>query len=212
MADIDLVPLSYRRLRRTKRWLKLFGVAYGAVLVCLIASKALLAYGITVRTAELEELDADRALVAERKATLEELQAKRDVLKRKAQALEALRSGTEPRAIFVAVDKALNNQVWFLDWTFRRAGEFVAAEPRTVNTGYFITVPAGEHGSEAQAWQMAAHMEIRAQASDHSALAEFVRRLNKQSVIEEVKILNTRVHAYESIQVVDFTLAVVIAS
>ncbi len=212
MAEIDLVPLSYRRLRRTKRWLKLFAGMYGAVLVCLIVAKALLAFGVTVRTAELEELDADRALVAERKATLEELRATREVLEQKARALEALRSGAEPRAIFVAVDRALDNQVWFLNWTFRRAGEFVAADPRTVNTGYFITVPAGERTSETRTWQMATHMEIRAQASDHSALAEFVQRLNAQPVIEEVKVLNTRMHAYESLQVVDFTLAVVIGS
>ncbi|NIR31003.1 MAG: hypothetical protein GWN84_17140 [Gammaproteobacteria bacterium] len=210
MAEIDLVPLSYRRLRRTKGWLKLFGIAYGAVLACLIAGKALFAYGITVRTVELEKLDADRAQVAQRKATLEELQATREVLERKAKTLEALRSGPDPRAIFVAVDRALDNQVWFLEWTFRRAGEFVPAEPKTVNTGYFITVPVGEHSSETKAWQMATHMEIKAQASDHSTLAEFVQRLNGQPVVEEVKVLNTRMHSYESTQVVDFTLAVVI--
>jgi 16S rRNA G527 N7-methylase RsmG len=55
-------------------------------------------------------------------------------------------------------------------------------------------------------------MEIRAQAADHSALASFVRELVEQPEVEDVKVVNTRVHRYTSAQVVSFELAVVIKS
>lgn len=210
MSDLDLIPLSYRRRRRTRRWLGLFAVGYVSLIVCLVVAKWFLAYGIAVRSAGLERLEANRARVEERATRIEELQERKTVLEHEANTLKALRSGIEPREVFVAVDRALSPDVWFLHWTFRQAGEFVDAEPRTVDTGYFITVPAGESSSTRRGWRMETHMEIKAQASDHSALADFVRRLNAQPVIEEVKVLSTHVRAHGSTQIVDFMLAVLI--
>ena len=52
-------------------------------------------------------------------------------------------------------------------------------------------------------------MEIQARATDHSALAAFVRRLVSQPEIQDVRILNTRVRE-QAAQAVEFELAVVV--
>jgi Tfp pilus assembly protein PilN len=210
MAELDLIPDSYRRARLIRRWLKAFALVYIGLIVSLGVSRWLLASAIDARAGKLEQIDADRAAMDQQKGQIQDLDARKAELARKVDALETLRGGPSPRAIFVAVDRALNGEVWFLQWTFRRAGEFVQPQPRSVNTGYIITVPAGEAGAQSKAYRIATHMEINGQASSHSALADFVQRLSEQSVVEEVKVLNTHVRPYGAFQVVDFSLAVII--
>jgi hypothetical protein len=55
-------------------------------------------------------------------------------------------------------------------------------------------------------------MEISGEASDHSALARFVRRLGERSEIESARILNTQVRQLGGAELVEFELAVVVRS
>ena len=210
MADIDLIPESYRRERRTKRWLKQFGVMYGVLLICIVSAKVFLHLGIKEQRLEIERLRTDKQSVLEQKARLEELHGERSRLEKRLAVLERLRGGPASKQVFLGIDGALNGKVWFVDWSFKRAGEFVEPKASTVNTGYFIIVPEGQNDTSARAWQMRTHMEIKAQALDHSALADFVERLGRQRVIEDVKVLNTRSQRKNAMSVVDFKLAVVV--
>ncbi len=63
-----------------------------------------------------------------------------------------------------------------------------------------------------KAWWVQAHMEIKAQAINHSALAEFVERLSAQPAVKDIKVLSTRAHRHASVQAVDFELAVIVNS
>ena len=108
------------------------------------------------------------------------------------------------------IDRALRGgDVWFVSWKFRRAGVIAPPTPRTVNTGYFIVVPAGE-SAELESWRVKTHMNINGQARDHAALSRFVRGLYAQPEIRDVKVNNTRVRQYDNSRVVDFDMAVVL--
>ena len=113
--------------------------------------------------------------------------------------------------MFAVIDRASDGRVWFSEWTFRRAGELVESDPQAIRAGYFIVLPREAKRDEREkAWLMRTHMEIRAQAVDHSTLASFARRLVEQPEIEEVRVLNTRSRPTASTDVVDFELAVVV--
>ena len=56
MADIDLIPESYRRGRRARRWLGRFAVAYGVLLLGLLAAKAVLSVNIDARASEARKM------------------------------------------------------------------------------------------------------------------------------------------------------------
>lgn len=212
MSEIDLIPTAYLRALQLRTWLRRLFVAFAALLLCLGAAKLGLGYGINARERELERLHVAKAVALERKAQLDLLRREKADLQRRLVILSGLRGGVAARHMFRVVDRALDGHVWFVSWHFRRAGELVEKPTETVNTGYFIVVPKQDADEPERAWRLETHMEIRAQANDHSTLAGFVRRLVQQPEIEEVRVLNTRVHRYAATPVVDFELAVVVNS
>ena len=212
MSDVDLVPGHYRRLQRLRATLRRSGIVAVLVLVCIGVAKAGLVHGIQIKQRELGQLRTAKTGLLSQKAQVKGLELEKSDLERQLALLDGLRGGPAAKQTLLAVDRALNGNVWFLSWSFRRTGELVEEAPETVNTGYFIVVPAQSSDEPERAWRLRSHMEIRAQAANHSALATFVRELVEQPEVEEVKVVNTRVHRYTSAQVVSFELAVVIRS
>ncbi len=212
MAEFDLIPESYRQRLRLRRWSINFALGYTCVIVIVVAAKVLLSHNITVEAAAIDKLKVDKAAVLAHKARLDYLRSERSQLDERLDVLTKLRRGPLAEDIFVTIDRALGESIWFMDWKFLHAGEFVEVKPRAVNTGYFVVVPEGEQREERKAWRVQAHMEIRGQAVDHSALASFVERLSGESVIRDVKVLKTGTSRYQSTQVVDFELAVILSN
>ncbi len=210
MSDIDLIPASYRNRRSVRRWIKQFAIAYAAAIVCMVAAKAFLATSIDAQASEVKRLETDMGSVLQKKAYLEQLEREHALLAKRAAVLERLRDGPPVKEVFLAIDRALGAGVWFLEWKFMRAGEFVTAATPTAGTGYFVMIPQAEAGTEARAWRVRTHMEVKARASDHTALAGFVRELASQPFIEDVKVLTTRSKVDATPPVVDFDLAVVV--
>ncbi len=212
MAEFDLIPESYRQRLRLRRWSINFALGYTCVIVIVVAAKVLLSHNITVEAAAIDKLKVDKAAVLAHKARLDYLRSERSQLDERLDVLTKLRRGPLAEDIFVTIDRALGESIWFMDCKFLHAGEFVEVKPRAVNTGYFVVVPEGEQREERKAWRVQAHMEIRGQAVDHSALASFVERLSGESVIRDVKVLKTGTSRYQSTQVVDFELAVILSN
>jgi hypothetical protein len=167
---------------------------------------------VRVKFQELAELQATEAMLAQQRVRLAELERERGDAQKRLSILDGLRGGTSSEALFFTVDDAFLRGIWFLDWTFKRAGEIVENDGKAVQTGYFVVVPLDEPNQPNRAWRMDTHMEIRGQATDHSTLAQFVSRLLDQPRIEQVRVVNTRVRAFAAIEVVDFELAVVVGT
>lgn len=210
MSEIDLIPQDYRQLQRLRQGVLWLGIGALVALVLVAGSKAALAYGIRAQQRQIERMQAIEAAAIDQQTRIDRLRGEQEVLESRLTLLSSLRGGVAAREMLVAVDRALDGDVWFLDWSFRRAGELVENRPEVADTGYFLVVPQASEGEPERAWLMQTHMEIRAQAYDHAVLAGFVRRLIEQPEIEDVRILNTRVRPSE--QVVDFELAIVVRS
>ena len=210
MAEIDLIPTDYRRDLQVLGWLRTLGFFFLGLVGVLAVALAGLEYATRLAQAELEQLQSAEAAAIGQRAQLARLESEQADLRKRLDLLNALHHGTSARQMFVAVDRSLDGRVWFMDWKFRRAGELVAREPEAVHAGYFLVVPDLEQTGVEKAWLMQTHMEIRAQARDHTALADFVSRLVKQPEVAEVRVLQTQVREYTSSQVVDFELAVVV--
>jgi hypothetical protein len=209
---MDLVPVQYRHTLQLRRWLRLFAVVQGSLLLSLLLAKVGLAYGEATRRRQIDELHVAEKLAIDSRARLSQLDAERELAERRLSILDGLRGGISSDAVFGAVDQALDEGIWFLDWTFSRAGQLVNDDPKAVQTGYFLVIPLeGEDESYGgRAWRLETHMEIRGQALDHSTLARFVGRLLDQPRIQQVRIVNTRTQQTETVEVVAFELAVVV--
>ncbi len=210
MSDFDLIPTAYRQRLRVRSAVRAMGIA-GVILVALVGIGRIgVNRMVDGREQKVERLRVARVEVFDRKAQLEAFQEEKAELLRRQAILSGLRGGVEARRMFLVVDRALDGNVWFLSWTFRRAGELVDHEPEAVNAGYFIVVPSRTKNEPEKAWRLEAHMEIHARALDHAALAEFVRRLVEQPEVRDVRVLRTRVHEYTAREIVDFELAVIV--
>ncbi len=211
---MDLVPVEYRQVRRMRRWVRGFALVQGGLLLALVLAKAGLAYGEAQRRREIQELQAAEQLARDTQARLVQLDAERVMAERRLSILDGLRGGISSGAVFGAVDAALAEGVWFLDWTFSRAGQLVESAPKAEQAGYFLVIPLdGEDDAyEGRAWRLETHMEIRGRSLDHSTLARFVGRLLDQPRIEQVRIVSTRAQAMADREVIAFELAVIVST
>ena len=216
MIDIDLIPAEYRARQSHKRWLTLLLAASGTLIVAAVGSYFALSYLTKEVRSDVEELLTHQAITKQQRAELEELSAYKTELQQQLALLNGLRSGAAAETMFVTIDRALvDEELWFLRWQFQRAGVIVGEEEKGVETGYFIVVPRGKSGADkerARPWQVETHMSIKGQASDHSTLSKFVRRLFQQPEIADVRLHKTSLRHYSTAQVVDFDLDIVLNS
>jgi hypothetical protein len=211
MMDIDLIPAAYHESLRVRGWAIYTLITVSFVLVLSIAGYFTLDYINTTLSAEISELQGEQQISKLQRGVLTTLSEEKTRFTEKLSFLTGLRSGTSAPEMFTSVDHALeNNEVWFLDWEFRRAGTAVEKDEKTSSNGYFIIIPATNEEKTAETWKIETHMTIKGQAKDHAALSRFVRNLYNQPEIQNVRILNTS--RLSNTRVVNFDLAVSVNS
>jgi len=211
MAEIDLIPSDYRNQVVVYGWGKRLLVA-----VLVIITMSLMIYmALEVANKKLSENVAllqnrQQSIVVDRDA-LREISEKRDHYQRQWELLKNLRDSTAAAKMFMIVDRAISaGDVWFLSWEFQRSCMFVEFRPESPKEGYLIELSDSKGSKTGAAWQISTHMSIKGQASDHSALSKFVRRLYEQPEVKEVRILNTSL--VNAPRVVNFDMVVTVNS
>lgn len=212
MSEIDLIPPRYKRRMQLRRWLVRAGVVYGVVACSMFGVRSALSHQVGEQKRQIENLQFEQQRIELEQRRVQELETQKEGLARRLAVLEGLRGGVAAKGMFAVIDRALGPDVWFRSWAFRRAGEIVNEEPGTVRTGYFIVLPKESENEPPRAWRFETHMEITAEAHDHSALASFVRQLAEQPEIESARILNTRIRRQVDGDRVEFELAITVRS
>lgn len=211
MHELDLIPASYRERLKIKRWCRQFMIAFVSVLVLLFGLKFAIISKTSVLTSRIEILQKEKQTSIEQQQKYNELVSHEVKLRNQLEILNGLRGGPSAKQILLAVDRVMQNDVWFTQWSFIRAGQITQVQPATVQTGYFIIIPQEANASpNQQAWKLDTHMEISGQALDHSSLSGFISNLIKQPEISDVKVINTSLRSYTSSQVIEFKIVVII--
>lgn len=213
MADIDLIPADYRLWRTQQATVRRYLAAIAVVNMLVLIGGAALARSASNTKTHVSELQTQNAITQQQQEQLQLLGDRQAEYERRWSLLRSLRAGAAVDGIFALIDNALvAGDLWFLDWSFRRAGVTVDGEARGVETGYFIVVqepgkPAVDHEIAVQT-----HMTIHGQAKDHQALSKFVRALLEQTGIRDVNVRKTSQTDYANGRVVDFDMTVVLNS
>lgn len=209
--DIDLIPDSYRERLKIQRWCHVFCIVMLAVALATFSLRYIVVSKNAKIQSTIKTLQRDKSVTLKRQQQYNDLLATERRLQKNLEILNGLRGGPAVRRIMQAMDRVLNGSVWFLRWSFKRAGEIEEVRPETVQTGYFIIIPQdiASNGKQ-QAWKLNTHMEIRGQARDHMSFSKFVQDLLKQPEIADVKVVNTSVRRYVNTEVIDFNVIVAI--
>jgi len=213
MNNIDLIPNDYREWLQQRRMLVSHAIAFVVVFALVVAAGAALSRATAGINAEIAQLRSDNAITQQQQQQLEVLRAQKAEYERQWSLLRGLRAAAALEDVFRIVDDSIiDEELWFIDWSFRRAGIIVDGEQRGIETGYFIIVPAEGQGVEDTRFVVETHMTIRGQARDHRALSRFVRALYRQELIADVSVRKTSQVDFADGKVVDFDITVVLNS
>ena len=213
MAELDLIPEDYRSRLRRRSELRRFAIVFAFLNIASLAATGVFAE-LSGRVSErIEELKTRSAMTEQQQLQLEQLSGEQREYERRWAMLRGLRAGAAVEDIFRIVDRAMvGNELWFENWSFRRAGVVVDGETRGVETGYFVIVPADGQASGNPEWQVETHMVLEGRALDHQALSTFVRALFEQADIKDVSVQKTTLTDYANGRVVSFDLTIVLNS
>ena len=213
MASIDLIPNEYRLWLDQRRVIRNYGI--GLALTALLVAGAAMLLGDRVKTTQAlaAELRVRNTITQNQQQQLAEMKRQEAEFERQWSLLRGLRAGAAVEDIFRIVDESLvGDKLWFLDWSFRRAGVIVDGQQRGVETGYFIIVSPDDAENNGRGYEVETHMTIHGQARDHQALSAFVRALFAQNLIRDVNVQRTSRNESSGRRVVEFDLTVVLNS
>jgi len=192
-----------------RRYLTAFLILNAVVLV----SSGVLTHFSQGAMQQIKELRVQSAITDQQQTQLGQLRDQQAEYERRWSLLRGLRAGAAIEDIFQIIDVALiNDDLWFVDWQFRRAGVVVDGQTRDVETGYFVMVQEDGQVNNDVDWQVETLMTVNGQARDHQALSSFVRALFEQPDIRDVSVRKTSRTNYASGLVVNFELGIVLNS
>ena len=213
MADLDLIPQDYRNWLKQRVMFRQYLIVFAVLNIVVLASSGVLAQMSKSAMGTVRDLQSQSAITEQQQVQLEQLREQQAEYERRWSLLRGLRAGAAVEDIFKIIDRSLtNNDLWFVDWRFRRAGVVVDGETQDVETGYFMIVLEDGNYNDNTEWQVETHMTINGQARDHQALSTFVRALFEQDSIRDVSVQKTSLTDYASGRVVEFELAIVLNS
>jgi len=213
MSELDLIPQDYRDKLTRRTMLGQYLIAFMILNVLVLATGGLFAHLTRQATTQIETLKSQSAITEQQQTRLEQLGSQHSEYERRWSLLRGLRAGAAVEDIFKIIDRALASEdLWFVDWSFRRAGVVVDGETRGIETGYFLIVSEDEQASEVPDWQVETHMTLEGRALDHQALSKFVRALFEQPDIRDVSVQRTSLVDYANDRVVSFDLTIVLNS
>lgn len=213
MAELDLIPQDYRDWLSQRAMVRQYVIVFVLLNIVVLASSGVLSHLSQRAGQEIENLQTQSAITAQQQVQLEQLREQQTEYERRWSLLRGLRAGAAVEDIFRIIDTAIvDNDLWFVDWHFRRAGVVVDGETRDVETGYFIMVREDGQHNESIDWQVETLMTVNGQAQDHQALSTFVRALFEQPSIKDVNVRKTSRTDYANGRVVSFELDIVLNS
>jgi len=213
MSELDLIPQDYRDKLARRAMLRQYLIGFAILNVLILICGGLFAHLTTQTNSRIKALQSQNLITEQQRTQLEALAAEQTGFEQRWALLQGLRAGAEIEDIFTIIDRALSgNDLWFVNWSFRRAGVVVDGETRTVETGYFLIVPTDEQPDEPPEWQVETHMTLEGRAVDHQALSTFVRSLFEQPDIKDVSVQRTSLIDYANGRVVSFDLTIILNS
>ncbi len=213
MADIDLIPHDYRIWNAQKSMLRRYATGFVALNLMMMITGGALNYMEGQAQDDLLRVKSENTLMQQQQIELKRLEDQQAEYESQLSLLYGLRAGAAIDDIFSIIDRSLvAGELWFLDWSFRRAGVIVNGEPRGVETGYFIIVSEQGDAVANQGLEVQTHMTIHGQARNHQSLSKFVRALFEEQDIRDVNVQKTSQTGYANGRVVDFAMTVVLNS
>lgn len=177
-----------------------------AILICLGLAKAVLAYLIWHENTRVVQLQQQEQISEQSEAKATAYRAQIQTAEQQLAALNALRGQNRIKILLNAIEAAYSEQIWLDEIRFlpRNTGATSTLNdlPGSAHAN-LIVVPEGAENASANQQGV----EIIGHAVNHSLLAEFMRQLGQQPGVANMRLMDTGLRTYTTMQVVDFKLS-----
>ncbi|UVW28734.1 hypothetical protein [Massilia sp. H6] len=193
MADIDMIPRSYRESVRVRRTLTAYGAALALLVLAGGGTAAVLRWRLAVETPRLEQARASSAQLAALRAQLDLAQQRKDALLADVGVLAAMRGTKEIATLARVLEEARDDDVWFGRMRFSRTREQLPALPGAPAPDIVLARSPAQAGvpDTQQAWRLGSHIEIDGEALDHPAMTAFLARVTAKPALQNVRFLSS---------------------
>lgn len=200
MADIDMIPRSYREQVRVRRTLRLAGIALAAVAVLGAAAGGALRWRAAASGHKADALQAAAVRLQADSARDAALLASHNRRQQDAAVLHALRREGELGTLAHGIDAALGEHVWLTGLALERDAQAVAGKDNAApGAGVEALVIAG---TAAPTWHLASTLQLSGQADSYAAVTAFLATLGRQPGIANLRLLSSAAAAEG--QAIDF--------
>jgi len=189
MADVDMIPRSYRNALRARRTLACYGVALILVLAAGGACAGLVRVRLARETPHLAQLRNDAARAAALQGLVAASEQRLNRLSVNARAYAALRGAGTAAALARILDAALPDGVWLDRVELARDYE-PQREPGGGAAPAGATRVATQDAAGAQAWRITERVDLDGHAFDQAALATFLEALSASPALAGVRFVD----------------------
>jgi hypothetical protein len=187
MADIDLIPASWRAEQRARRTLRGGVIAVGCAIAAVTALRIGLELGNRSATTALQTLQAQRRDSERTVARLTALNARVDEARELSRKIAALRGPDVVGGVLVPIDDALGESVWFDELIYTRI-------PALPQPGSPIA-PAD------------ASLAIHGKAPDPATIGAFAEALASAGPCAKPRLVPGNVKQYNRFELMEFALS-----
>jgi Tfp pilus assembly protein PilN len=197
MAEIELIPAAYATGRMWRRRLMRFALGLVLLAMVIAAARAWLNWRIAAERPAVAALRQGQTTANARRAALDGIRKDKQSAEARLLALQGLRDRAAWPVVFRAIDAAHHSNIWFdeLDYSREARGGSPAA-------GAAPAAPAASGAAPA----LLHRFEIVGHALTHAAVTEFMRELDAQPGIGDLRLTDSGMRRYSTIDVVDFRL------
>jgi Tfp pilus assembly protein PilN len=194
MADIDMIPRSYREAVRVRRTVRQAGLALACVAVLGIAAVGGLRWRGAALARQAAALESTASQAQAERTRDAALQAASMRLLRADATLHALRREGELDALTGALDAALGDQVWLTALSLQRNAQAAGAKDTAPDPGV-EQVAALDAADGSPNWRLASTIQITGQATDYGAVTTFLAALGRQPGVEGLRLVGSNAGA-----------------
>jgi hypothetical protein len=200
MADIDMIPRSYREAVRVRRTVRQAGLALACVTVLGVATVGGLRWRGAALASQAAALESTASQAQAERTRDAALQAASMRLLRADATLHALRREGELDALTRALDVALTDQVWLTGLSLQRnaqgAGAGAGAGAKDAAPDPAVEqVAALDAADGSPNWRLASTIQITGEAADYGAVTTFLAALGRQPGVEGLRLVGSNAGA-----------------
>lgn len=211
MSEFDLIPDDYKYWLWQRCCMKRTAIVMLVFLILVVILSTYFRVSVSRQNTMIIDLQRQLAISTIQQDQMSSLSEDEQLLRTHWKLLKGLRGGARVESILEIIDESLSgDDVWFLSWRLQRQVQKVTGNGTAQGGNYLIDYTNHLAGDQSESLSINTQVLISGQARDHSAFSAFVQRLTSSSRILDVNIARTSLSSVNKVNIIEFSIQLLI--